>query len=201
MDPLSSIFATPVDFQSITRQGVLSSKSKGTEMEKPENAFPGVLVFKVISNPGYGWFHFSLEKGNFNMKWFRGISLGVLVVLFCSTSGNWSGAAAKEQKKVDVRGEIMNLTPANDAFKTRGGLGSILVIGPRVDDVNNDRAMVRIMKTTKIYKTEKGKKVQAKFEDLKKGLQVEVDFKGPVAESYPVQATAGELRILLTKPN
>ena len=52
---------------------------------------------------------------------------------------------------------------------------------------------------TKFYKWEDGKKKDAKFSGLKAGNLVQCVFMGPVREPYPVQATAGEVLILLAK--
>jgi hypothetical protein len=36
----------------------------------------------------------------------------------------------------------------------------------------------------------------ASFDDLKPNVKLEIQFQGPVAESFPVQATAGKIVIL-----
>jgi hypothetical protein len=57
-----------------------------------------------------------------------------------------------------------------------------------------DRASVRVTKDTVVW-TAQGTRGDAA--DLAKGQKVGIWFSGPVAESYPVQATAGVVMILL----
>jgi beta-N-acetylhexosaminidase len=94
----------------------------------------------------------------------------------------------------DVRGEVKNLKllPA----KARGTVGTLLVVGVKEKDTSHDRAMVRLQADTKVYRWAEGKKKDAKVEDLKAGQKVQCVFTGPVAESYPVQATGKEVLIL-----
>ncbi|MFQ3651857.1 MAG: DUF3221 domain-containing protein [Gemmataceae bacterium] len=97
--------------------------------------------------------------------------------------------------KADIRGNVEMLT----VLKGRGVLGSLRIVGSKEKDTQYDQAVVRVPSTAKIYLWKDGKKVEAKFADLKKGDTVQAIFTGPVAESYPVQATAGEVLILPTK--
>jgi len=55
---------------------------------------------------------------------------------------------------------------------------------------------VKVTDKTKIEKTDGKERKEATFEDLKKGARVEATFTGPVADSYPVQATAKAILIL-----
>jgi beta-N-acetylhexosaminidase len=100
--------------------------------------------------------------------------------------------AKKAPPKADVRGEITSLTPS----RVRGTLGSIRVEGAKEKDTEHDKAVVRLPSTAKFFKWDNGKKVEAKFADLKVGSKVQCVFTGPVAESYPVQATGSEVIIL-----
>jgi hypothetical protein len=65
-------------------------------------------------------------------------------------------------------------------------------------DTAYDRAIVKITTKTKIEKLVGDKTMPATFDDLKKGSKVEAWFDGPVAESEPVQASAG--RVLVVEP-
>ncbi len=56
-----------------------------------------------------------------------------------------------------------------------------------------DRASVRVTVDTVVWTAEG---VRGTAADLAAGEQVAVWFTGPVAESYPVQATAGVIQIL-----
>ena len=68
--------------------------------------------------------------------------------------------------------------------------------GAQEADTRYDKASIRITDKTKFFLVNDGKRTPTSFADLKPGQKVEVNFTGPVAESYPVQATAGEVMIL-----
>ena len=97
--------------------------------------------------------------------------------------------------KADIRGKVEKVI----AGKAKGIVGSILVEGAKEKDTAYDKAAVTLTSKTKFYKWEDGKKKDAKFSDLKVGTLVQCNFTGPVAESYPVQATASEVLILPAK--
>lgn len=59
-----------------------------------------------------------------------------------------------------------------------------------------DRASVAVKSSTRLSRQEKGRIRPADFGELKVGSRVRAWFAGPVAESYPVQATAREILIL-----
>ncbi|MFM7148883.1 MAG: DUF3221 domain-containing protein [Gemmataceae bacterium] len=63
-------------------------------------------------------------------------------------------------------------------------------------DTQHDKAIIQLRTNTRVFRLVGGMKKPAKLEDIKKGSTVQVDFSGPVAESYPVQATAGQVLIL-----
>ena len=71
-------------------------------------------------------------------------------------------------------------------------MGSFLVIGAR-GEYEYDRASVSVTSDTVLVDADGA---EASFADLAQGSEVEVWFAGPVAESYPVQATASHVRIL-----
>ncbi len=100
------------------------------------------------------------------------------------------------QGRVDIRGSIKKVTPTPKASEKGALLGSLLIEGPKDAGTSHDKASVRVTAATKIYKGAGGARKPAMFSDLKEGLTVEATFTGPVAESYPVQATAGEIVIL-----
>jgi hypothetical protein len=71
-----------------------------------------------------------------------------------------------------------------------------LIEGPIADGTRFDKASVRITSETRIWVQQGAERRPASVEDLADGRQVEARFTGPVAESYPVQATASEIVIL-----
>lgn len=132
-----------------------------------------------------------------------------------------SGAAQSEDE-VDIRGEVTQLNrfspedrqgdnpdketqdpnepvSSDDSVKTsplKDSLGSIMVEGKIESDTEHDKASVSVKEKTKIFKQQGEDTVPGDFADIVTGSVVEVTFTGPVAESYPVQATAGEIVIL-----
>src|SRR5215207_6482255 len=97
--------------------------------------------------------------------------------------------AKKAPPKADIRGKVSGVA----ALRARGLVGRMSVDGKKEKDTEYDRASVTLTSTTKFYKWVGGKKKDAKFGDIKKGSVVQCNFVGPVAESYPVQAKAGEV--------
>ena len=80
--------------------------------------------------------------------------------------------------------------------KARGLVGAMLIKGTKEKDTAYDQAAVSVPTTAKVYRWVKGKKLDAKFGDIKKGDRVQATFTGPVLESFPVQAKASEVIIL-----
>jgi len=103
--------------------------------------------------------------------------------------------APAQMEKMDVKGKVTKFNPANEAQKAQGLLAVILVEGKKTPTTENDKASVKVTDKTKIWKQVGDKKQPATVADLKQGAEVSVRFTGPVLESYPVQATAGELII------
>ncbi len=102
---------------------------------------------------------------------------------------------AQEKDKVDIRGVVKKIT----ATGLGDNIGSVLVEGKKQKDAHYDKAFVKITRKTKIFKMEGEEKKPATFKDFKEGQTVQATFIGPVAESYPVQATGGEIIILSAK--
>ncbi len=108
-------------------------------------------------------------------------------------SGNGAGDL---REGPDIRGrvtEIMVTTPSG-AEGPVPMVGKMLVEGEKEPDTNYDRAWVTVTPDTRIYRGPDGERVY--FTAVRRGALVEVVFTGPVMESYPVQATASEVRIL-----
>jgi len=104
-------------------------------------------------------------------------------------------AYAKDEDKVSIRGMPISVAPATDDEKKAGIIGTMLVEGTKAKDAEYDKAFIKITKATKIFIMSGRDLKPAKFEDLKGGQKMEVQFVGPVAESFPVQATAGKIVI------
>ena len=125
-------------------------------------------------------------------------ALAVLFVLGAAVVGGCGGATAAQPASpspsappsapADITGVIRDLTPGGDA-----GSVTLLVVADPGATSSVDRASVRVTKSTVVW-TADG--VRGAASALAKGGRVAVWFSGPVAESYPVQATAGAIEIL-----
>lgn len=118
---------------------------------------------------------------------FRGVLFPVLICgIFFSSAAN---EPMVRPRKVDIRGRVAAL------HADGGGTGTVLIEGEKEPDTSNDKASVRVTTKTRLINSA-GEKLS--LADLQMGQRVEARFTGPVAESYPVQAVAAEIRILGT---
>lgn len=115
----------------------------------------------------------------------------IVVLALLGLFGCRAGGVSEEQ--VDIRGTIIALSPAEAGGEV---LGSFLVEGRIEQDTEYDRAVVRVTADTEVLIQRGGGRRLGSFADLAVGQRVEVAFTGPVAESYPVQATAGRVVVL-----
>ena len=116
-------------------------------------------------------------------------SLSAVVVLIAVTSD------VSADEKISIRGGLASASPADDASKKMGILGTLLVEGKKDKDTEFDKAMVKVTKGTKILRKVGTEFKEASFDDLRGGVKVEIIFDGPVGESYPVQANAKKIVI------
>ncbi len=92
----------------------------------------------------------------------------------------------------DITGVVRDLTPAAGD----GVLPALLVVADPTVTSSVDRAWVRVTAGTTIWARSAGGRRELSADDLSSGQRVAIRFTGPVAESYPVQATAGDIEIL-----
>jgi hypothetical protein len=104
--------------------------------------------------------------------------------------------AFARDEKVSIRGTPASVSPADEDDKKAGILGTLLMEGRKDKDAEYDKAMVRVTRATKIYKQVGKDLKEATFDDLKPSVKMEIQFQGPVTESFPVQATAGKIVII-----
>jgi beta-N-acetylhexosaminidase len=125
------------------------------------------------------------------------LSLFLSVLGLALSAGTVAAAAERDQtERVDIRGTVTMVTPASEEAKRKGTLATLLVEGTKDKTTSYDKAAVRITTQTKVEKLVGKDRKPAKVEELKKGCKVQALFTGPVAESYPVQATAQEILIV-----
>lgn len=120
----------------------------------------------------------------------RLMALGCVLLLLAPLS------AGEKTAKIDIRGTIKKLTPTPRAPGRNTVLGSVYIEAPREKKFSYDKAVIRVTTATKLFKQVGEQRKPATFADLKEGQTVAVRFVGPVAESYPVQASAGTVVIL-----
>jgi len=124
------------------------------------------------------------------MSMIRGIAL--LASLAFVMGADKAEPEPAKPPKADVRGEVTSVSAVNG----RATIGNMLIEGAKEKDTTHDKASVSVERGAKFFKWSGGKKVAAKFEDVKVGCKVQCDFNGPVRESYPVQAGTREVLIL-----
>ncbi len=107
-----------------------------------------------------------------------------LVSIGCSSNNK---SNEEDNDKIGIRGFITDIV-------IDGKQGSITVEGNLDDDTMYDKGVVKITKDTLIQKDNMSRLFD--ISDLEEGIMVEVIFKGAVAESYPVQGTAGIVRMI-----
>lgn len=122
----------------------------------------------------------------------------LLVLLAAATAGCGCGGGAVKDggnlRAPDISGNVISVDAKGLEAGKDTRTGTILVDGEGPQGAL--RASIRVTDDTSIEKRRGDELSPAKFTDLREGLAVEVWFTGPVAESYPVQATASEVRLL-----
>lgn len=94
------------------------------------------------------------------------------------------------QKSPQIRGIITTLSNPDD------NITGLLVEGVIESDTLYDKAYIKVTDDTTIFLRENNEYTEMKRSDLKIGQTIEAFFIGPIATSYPVQATAGEILII-----
>lgn len=119
----------------------------------------------------------------------RKIIIIFLCLILIILSGCLANAApgGNDDYKIAIRGIIKDINIGKDG-------ANILVEGKIEADTVYDKAMVHLNIDTMIQKDNLSRLFE--YTDLRLGDTVEVFFKGPVAESYPVQGTAEIVRII-----
>ena len=98
--------------------------------------------------------------------------------------------------KIDIRGNITDISEVSAENRERGILGTIRIEGALEEDTNVDQAVVEITEKTRILERDGDEVYSVRFESFEMGQRVQALFTGPVRESYPVQAVAMEIVIL-----
>ncbi|MCX8074850.1 MAG: YobA family protein [Clostridia bacterium] len=112
------------------------------------------------------------------------IIVGIIIILFVAGYLLYDTVGFNSMK-VDIRGTVTNVSQISNGV-------IILVEGNLEPGTMVDKASIRLDSNTKVVMNSK----KYSYEDISVGDKVEVEFKGPVAESYPVQASAKYINIL-----
>ena len=108
-----------------------------------------------------------------------------LAVVLAASLAVLAPAASQEEQEAGINGFVTGVSGA-----------TVLIEEDPLEDSGSDKASAKITPETEISRRQGQNRVPAAPEDLEAGQLVEATFSGPVAESYPVQATAGSIAIL-----
>ncbi|MHC1729903.1 MAG: peptidylprolyl isomerase [Syntrophobacteraceae bacterium] len=109
---------------------------------------------------------------------------------------NKEAASMKDRKSPAIEGTITKVTRAAKEAQKAGGKGTIFVEAKSNSAQGEDRMSIGITAKTRIFREKNGRSIEAAFDDLNEGLEVQVFISGPVGMSYPVQADADMILIL-----
>ena len=115
--------------------------------------------------------------------------------------GGGASAGALPDKHANIKGVVTSVRPFAPRDQTpTDQVGALRVeefpdrqVGDQGLPTGGDKAAVTVTTDTRILRQTAGALERAAFDDLATGQQVAVWFSGPVAESYPVQATAATI--------
>lgn len=108
-----------------------------------------------------------------------------LILVGCNQS-----LGKNEENRIGIRGEIKQI-----AWNDDKEISHLYVEGIKEEDTDYDKANIKITDKTKFI--QKGSNHELSETKLQQGMKIEVIFEGAVAESYPVQGTAKEVRIVV----
>jgi len=94
----------------------------------------------------------------------------------------------------DMEGNIVGVCQ-NDQMMDYSSSNSILVDGVVTDGNQHGNVSVIVTNETQIFKKQGNKQISSSFNSFKPGQKVEIQFSGPIMESYPPQVRAGQIVI------
>jgi hypothetical protein len=123
----------------------------------------------------------------------RRTALPLALTLLPLLSGCGDPGPEPVAETADIRGVVTSLAHGGGG----DAVATLRIAGAKLPDTRYDKAVVTLTRETRIYQREPNGRSQVPFGSLRLGDKVEVRFAGPVAESYPVQARAAEILILI----
>ncbi|MTK64715.1 MAG: hypothetical protein F8N15_09390 [Methanobacterium sp.] len=120
-------------------------------------------------------------------------NLILIVLLFVMFMGVVYGAiVATGGEHWDMTGKIVGVCTAdNNSTDTN----SILVQGVVTSGNQEANVTVRITNDTQLFAKNGNQRNQINFSDLKSGQSVNIQFKGPILQSYPPQASGSQVLV------
>jgi hypothetical protein len=114
-------------------------------------------------------------------------NLILIVLLFVMFMGVVYGAmVATGGEHWDMTGKIVGVCTADN---NSTDANSILVQGTVISGNQQANVTVRITNDTQLFSKNGNQRNQINFSDLKSGQSVSIQFKGPILQSYPPQAS------------
>ena len=106
------------------------------------------------------------------------------------------GTANARQRDAIDPDEPVSSVGASEQPAVGNALAALLIEEDPAAQSGSDKAQVTLRAQTRILKQDAGAITAGSTKDLRRGLQVRAWFDGPVAESYPMQATGSVILIL-----
>jgi hypothetical protein len=118
--------------------------------------------------------------------------------LCCAVLGAAQSADESKPPEFGVRGRVEKIAPPPSSGPRKDEiLGYVTVSGKKEADTETDRAVVLVLKTTRIQRRAEPKPRPVPFSELKVGQRIEARFQpGPRILIYPPRAAATEITIL-----
>jgi hypothetical protein len=135
------------------------------------------------------------------------VSLALVCLVLSGCAGPKPGATTSGEEprlpsaEADIHGTITEVGRVPQENSGGGGMGEriggVLVEENPDEETGSQKDSVTVMKATQLFERQGRDLTQVGFDDLKVGQRARAWYAGPVAESYPRQATA---RVIVVYP-
>lgn len=130
------------------------------------------------------------------------LAVALLLLAGCAAGSNGQQGAANGAGALDIYGEIMQLDLGASPYSTDYRGTMLVEVGGVSDSAHTfGQAQLAFYKDTGMFQRNGDELTPVPFDELAVGMQVEVRIDGPIAESYPVQARAGQIVIAAAAPD
>lgn len=107
-----------------------------------------------------------------------------------------SDGAVAGQASLSLDGQILEISQASPQDRENGLLGAILVEGTMQDGAQSALVSSAVTRDTRLWLQDGQTRRPISFDALTVGQSVLIAFRGPLAESYPMQGTADEIVVM-----